>query len=253
MTGRLDGKVALISGAARGQGAEEARRFVAEGARVILGDVLDDEGGAVAESLGTAARYVHLDVTSEDDWASAVAVTDVTFGGLHVLVNNAGVLGFGQIEKTTLDDFVRVIMINQVGPFLGIKAAVPLLARSGGGSIVNISSTAGLGGVPYAAAYSSSKFALRGLTKSAAMELGRKGIRVNSVHPGGVRTAMTDAVGDSGDSAFYRRLPIPRIGEVDDIANVVLFLASDESAYCTGAEFVVDGGATAGDNNIFDR
>ncbi len=246
---RLAGRRALITGGARGQGEAHARRFVAEGAQVVIADVLDAEGEALAEELGDAARYEHLDVSSEDDWQRVIA----TLTELHVLVNNAGVLDFTPLEKTTLDAYLRVIMINQVGTFLGIKTAAPVIHRSGGGSIVNISSTAGLGGVAYAAAYSSSKWAVRGLTKSAAMELGHRGIRVNSVHPGGVATAMTAVLGDDGTSRWYQRLPIARIGAPDDVTNVVLFLASDDSAYCTGAEFVVDGGATAGDNALLER
>jgi 3alpha(or 20beta)-hydroxysteroid dehydrogenase len=246
---RLAGRRALITGGARGQGEAHARRFVAEGAQVVIADVLDAEGEALAEELGDAARYEHLDVASEDDWQRVIA----TLTELHVLVNNAGVLDFTPLEKTTLDAYLRVIMINQVGTFLGIKTAAPVIHRSGGGSIVNISSTAGLGGVAYAAAYSSSKWAVRGLTKSAAMELGHRGIRVNSVHPGGVATAMTAVLGDDGTSRWYQRLPIARIGAPDDVTNVVLFLASDDSAYCTGAEFVVDGGATAGDNALLER
>ncbi|MGH9184689.1 MAG: glucose 1-dehydrogenase [Acidimicrobiales bacterium] len=249
--GRLDRKVALISGGARGQGEAEARRFATEGARVVIGDVLDDEGKAVADDLGDACTYTRLDVTQEDSWAEAVRVAVDTFGALHVLVNNAGILGpFRELVDLPLDDFVRVITVNQVGVFLGMKHAAPAIEASGGGSIVNISSIGGLWGIPFAAAYSSSKFAVRGLTRVGALELGRRNIRVNSVHPGGVDTPMTQEVGGS-EAGFYRRLPIPRVGTVDDITNVVLFLASDESAYCTGSEFVVDGGSLAGDMSLF--
>ena len=252
--GRLDGKVALISGAARGQGEAHARRFVSEGARVVVADLLDVEGEAVAKELGDAARYVHLDVTNEDDWTAAVAATVEAFGELHVLVNNAGVLGaFTPIEKSTVEHFVKVLSINLVGAFLGIKTGAGALRASGGGSIVNISSTAGMWGVPFAADYTASKFGVRGLTKVAALELGRDGIRVNSVHPGGVLTEMVKAVGDDGESDYYRKLPAGRIGTVDDIANLVLFLASDESAYCTGTEFVIDGGMQAGDLQLMPR
>jgi 3alpha(or 20beta)-hydroxysteroid dehydrogenase len=252
--GRLDGKVALISGAARGQGEAHARRFVSEGAKVVIADLLDAEGEAVAKDLGEAARYVHLDVTSEDDWTAAVAATVESFGGLHVLVNNAGVLGaFTPIEKSTVEHFMKVLSINLVGAFLGIKTGAGALRASGGGSIVNISSTAGMWGVPFAADYTASKFGVRGLTKVAALELGRDGIRVNSVHPGGVLTEMVKAVGDDGESDYYRKLPAGRIGTVDDIANLVLFLASDESAYCTGTEFLIDGGMQAGDLQLMPR
>ena len=254
MPGRLDGKVALISGAARGQGEAHARRFIGEGAQVVIGDLLDAEGEAVAKELGDAARYVHLDVTNEDDWTAAVAATVEAFGGLHVLVNNAGVLGaFTPIEKSTVEHFMKVLSINLVGAFLGIKTGAAALRESGGGSIVNISSTAGMWGVPFAADYTASKFGVRGLTKVAALELGRDRIRVNSVHPGGVLTDMVKAVGDDGESDYYRKLPAGRIGNVDDIANLVLFLASDESAYCTGTEFVIDGGMQAGDLQLMPR
>ena len=246
---RLEGKRALITGGARGQGEAHARRFVAEGARVVIADVLDAEGEALAKELGAAATYEHLDVTSEDDWANALASLDA----LHVLVNNAGILGrMTELTDTTVEHYMQIVAVNQLGTFLGMKHAAPLLARSGGGSIVNISSIGGLRGIPYFTAYVASKWAVRGMTKSAAMELGRLGIRVNSVHPGGVATEMTRAVGDSGESKFYQRLPISRIGTPEDIADVVLFLASDDSSYCTGAEFVVDGGSTAGDTAQFD-
>jgi 3alpha(or 20beta)-hydroxysteroid dehydrogenase len=248
MAGRLDGKVALISGGARGQGATEARRFVAEGAKVVIGDVLDTEGEAVATDLGDEGAFVTLDVTSEENWQEAVDSTVDAFGGLHVLVNNAGVLGgFTPLAKTSLDDFMNVLNINLVGTFLGMRTAVPAMRASGGGSIVNISSTAGMWGVPFGAGYTASKFGVRGITKTAALEFGRYHIRVNSVHPGGVATEMTAAVGDDGESDYYRALPAGRIGTVDDISNLVLFLASDESAYCTGTEFVIDGGMQAGD------
>ncbi len=182
--GRLDGKVALISGAARGQGEAEARRFVAEGAKVVIADVLDEEGEAVAHELGDDAVFVKLDVTSEEAWQEAVASTVDAFGGLHVLVNNAGVLGaFTPLVDTTVENFMRVLSINLVGTFVGMKTAAPAMRDSGGGSIVNISSTAGMWGVPFAVEYTASKFGVRGITKVAALELGHDGIRVNSVHP----------------------------------------------------------------------
>ncbi|MGI8663617.1 MAG: glucose 1-dehydrogenase [Acidimicrobiales bacterium] len=253
MSDRLAGKVAIVTGGARGQGEAEVRRFAAEGARVVIADVLDEPGAAVATSLGAIAEFVHLDVTSEESWAAAINETLACFGGLHVLVNNAGILGaFNTIDRLALDDYMRTIMVNQVGPFLGMKHAAGPMGESGGGSIVNISSIGGMRGIPFSTAYVASKFAVRGMTKSAAMELGKRGIRVNSVHPGGVATDMTAAVGDTGESKFYQRLPISRIGTPDDIANLVLFLASDESAYCTGAEFLIDGGSNAGDNAMLD-
>jgi 3alpha(or 20beta)-hydroxysteroid dehydrogenase len=243
--GRLDGKVALISGAARGQGEAEARLFVSEGARVVLGDVLDEEGEKVASSLGDAAAYAHLDVGSESDWAAAVALAEERFGPVNILVNNAGILHFQVIHKTTLEEFERVQRVNVTGTFLGIKAVTPSMTAAGGGSIVNISSTAGLVGLPYVAAYVASKWAVRGLTKSAAIDLGHKGIRVNSVHPGGIDTPMV--AGTDKEAPFYKRLPVSRMGSPDEVARAVLFLASDDSSYTTGAELSVDGGATAGD------
>lgn len=242
---RLDGKIALITGAARGQGAAAARRFVREGARVMLTDVLDDQGKELAAELG--AEYCHLDVSDEDEWASAVAQTVDTLGEITVLVNNAGVLLFSALADTTLADYQRVIGINQVGTFLGMRAVVPSMTRAGGGSIVNVSSVEGLGGMPYLVAYTASKFAIRGMTKVAAMELGQHGIRVNSVHPGAIDTPMVgEALGRPIDiSPIGKKVALRRVGQPEDVANVVLFLASDDSAYCTGAEFVVDGGATA--------
>lgn len=248
--GRLDGKAAIITGAARGQGAAAARRFVAEGASVLLADVADDQGKALADELGRTAAYQHLDVTDEDDWRSAVDAALDAFGELHVLVNNAGVLHFSAIADTTLADYERVVRVNQFGTFLGMRAVIPSLTQAGGGSIVNVSSVEGLGGMPYLVAYSASKFAIRGMTKVAAMELGDKGIRVNSVHPGMIDTDMVRNVfGEAKDtvdlSPIGRKVALGRVGRPEEIADLVLFLASDESSYCTGGEFVADGGATA--------
>ena len=246
--GRLNGKVALISGGARGQGEAEARRFVAEGARVVLGDVLETECRAVVESLGEAARGLRLDVTQEEDWARAGATAQDSFGRLDVLVNNAGIVRTGFLEETSLADYRAVIEVNQVGTFLGMRAVVPAMRESGGGSIINISSNAGIEGVQGVIGYVASKWAIRGMTKTAALELGRYGIRVNSVHPGGVATPMIGA--DDFDSvdqdAVWSAQPIPRVGQPEEIANLVLFLASDESSYSTGSEFVADGGGLAG-------
>ena len=214
----------------------------------MLADVLDDDGAATAKEIGDAATYVHLDVSSEESWEAAV---EACGGVLHVLVNNAGVLGpFSPITKTSMDELRRTVDINLYGTFLGIKHGGALIAKSGGGAIVNISSISGMWGTPYAAAYTASKWAIRGLTKAAALELGRDGVRVNSVHPGGVKTPMTAAMGDDGDSDWYRRLPIPRIGTPEDIAGAVLFLASDDAAYITGAELLIDGGTLAGDISL---
>jgi 3alpha(or 20beta)-hydroxysteroid dehydrogenase len=252
MAGRLDGKVAVITGAARGQGEAEARRFVEEGARVLLTDVLDEEGAAVAADLGDAAAYRHLDVTSEDEWAAAIADADERFGPVSVLVNNAGILDFGPVAKQDVERFRRVIDVNLTGTMLGIKSVIPSMRAAGGGSIINISSNSGIWGIPQAAAYCSSKWAVRGLSKAAALELGKHGIRVNSVHPGGVDTPMTRMPGhDPNEAPWAKALPLGRFGLPDEIAAVVTFLASDEASYVTGAEWSVDGGATAGDRGLF--
>jgi 3alpha(or 20beta)-hydroxysteroid dehydrogenase len=253
---RLDGKVAVISGAARGQGEAEARLFVEEGARVILGDMLDDRGEVVAKELGDAARYVHLDVRDEASWQAAVALAEADFGPVSVLVNNAGIFRVSALVDTPVEQFREVFEVNQLGPFLGMKAVVPSMVKAGGGSIVNISSTNGLGGLPGTISYTSTKFAVRGMTKTAAMELGPLGIRVNSIHPGGVDTPMIapenlgmlaatpDALGDR-----FGDLPLRRVGQPIEIARLALFLASDESSYSTGSEFVADGGMLAGPLN----
>lgn len=248
--GRLAGKVALITGAARGQGAAAARRFVAQGATVMIADVLDEPGKALADELGDAAVFQHLDVTAEQDWAAAVTAVNSAFGPLRVLVNNAGILRFGAIEQTSLADYERVVRVNQFGTFLGMRAVIATMREAGGGSIVNLSSVEGLGGMPYLVAYSASKFAIRGMTKVAAMELGEANIRVNSVHPGMIDTAMVREVfGENADSVDLSpagaRVALRRVGQPEEIADLVVFLASDESSYCTGAEFVADGGATA--------
>ncbi len=247
--GRLDGRVALITGGARGMGKAHVRHFVAEGARVVFGDVLDDRGLAVAAGLGEqACRYLHHDVTSEDDWAAAVALAVEVFGKLDVLVNNAGVLAFATIADMPLADFRRILEVNAVGCWLGMKAVIDPMTRAGGGSIVNISSVEGFTGAAGLSAYSASKFAVRGMTKVAARELGRFGIRVNSVHPGGVLTRMViDAAGARGDGeAFLASVPLARFAEPVEISRLVAYLASDESSYSTGSEFIADGGLLAG-------
>ncbi|MBV9936098.1 MAG: glucose 1-dehydrogenase [Actinobacteria bacterium] len=244
MTGRLAGKVAIITGAARGQGAVEARMFVDEGAKVVVADVLDAEGEAVAKELGDDAVFVHLDVSQPDQWKAAVGAAEETFGKLDVLVNNAGILHFSTIEKMAVEDYMRVVSVNQVGTFLGMQSVIEPMRKAGGGSIVNISSIEGILAMGGTVAYASTKFAIRGMTKVAALELGRDGIRVNSVHPGTIRTPMTDPLGDI--TPIGKIIPLRRVGESEDVASVVLFLASDDAAYCSGAEFVVDGGVLAG-------
>ncbi len=250
--GRLDGKVAIITGAARGQGEAEARLFAAEGARVVVADVLADEAAAVAESIGEAARSAVLDVTDEDAWRTVVADTEEAWGHVTTLVNNAGILDFDAIDRYDAERFRTVLDVNVVGAFLGIKSVARSMTKAGGGSIVNISSNGGMEGLPFVAAYSTSKWALRGLSRSAAIELGRRNIRVNTVHPGIVDTAMSRVGGDAAqtDSAFVQNLPIQRVGTVDDIAPVVLFLCTDEAGYVTGSEYVVDGGHLAGDATV---
>lgn len=246
--GRLEGKLALISGAARGQGEAMARSFVAEGARVVLGDVLDELGESVAESLGSAAVFRHLDVTDELSWQSAVEWCSGELGDLNVLVNNAGIVRAAPLETTTLKDYRAVIDVNQIGSFLGMRAVVAPMRRTGGGSIINTSSVAGLHGVMGVIAYSASKYAVRGMTRSAALELGVDGIRVNSIHPGTIDTAMvnTDEFSHVDRDAYFSAIPAGRIGQPGDVAMLALFLASDESGYCTGSEFVVDGGSSTG-------
>jgi 3alpha(or 20beta)-hydroxysteroid dehydrogenase len=247
----LDGKVALITGAARGVGEATARRFAAEGAHVILGDVLDEPGRAAAATIGDAARFVHLDVTSEDSWRDAVAGIRDDEGHLEVLVNNAGILRVGSLVDTSTDTFLEVMRVNQLGPFLGMRTAAPLLIESSPAAIVNVSSTQGLEGYPGLVAYVASKFAVRGMTKTVALELAEHRVRVNSVHPTGITTPMLAAAaelrsGDDGSRPAGGGVPLGRMCRPEEVASLICFLASDESSMSTGAEFLIDGGATAG-------
>ena len=240
--GRVSGKVALISGAARGMGAEHARLLVKEGAKVVIGDLLEDAGQALVEELGAEnAAFVPLNVTKYEQWQHAVEVAVATFGRLDVLVNNAGIANFAPIEDYTLEQWHTIIDINLNGVFYGMKAAIPALKESGAASIVNISSTAGLKGVPALPGYAAAKFGVRGLSKEAALDLGRYNIRVNSVHPGNIRTPMTD-----GLAVDQSQVALGRMGEAIELSNLILFLASDESSFSTGSEFIADGGETAG-------
>ncbi|MCH8297796.1 MAG: glucose 1-dehydrogenase [Chloroflexi bacterium] len=249
--GRLDGKVALISGGARGQGAEEARLMAEEGAKVVFGDILDDLGKQVEAEITEAGRdatYVHLDVTREGEWQSAVATAVRKYGGLHVLVNNAGILIRKSIEETTEEEWDRIMAINVKGVFLGTKHAIPAMRDSGGGSIVNISSTAGLvGSLEGSPSYTATKGAVRLFTKATAIQHAKDGIRCNSVHPGPIDTEMIrDTITDPERwAARLRRLPLGRVGTAADIAYGVLYLASDEASFVTGTELVIDGGTTA--------
>ena len=239
-TNRLEGKVAIISGAARGQGDNEARRFVSEGARVVLTDI-DPKGQAVADALGANARFVRHDVGNEDDWAKVVAVAQEAFGKIDILVNNAGVFKPANIVDTTLAAFDLHYRVNTLGVFLGMRAVIPAMEK-GGGSIINISSIAGMRGWPGMIAYGGTKWASRGLTQCAARELAPQRIRVNSIHPGLVDTPMLDDHDPAALEAFEAAVPFGRMGSVDDVAEMVIFLASDLSNYITGAEIVIDGG-----------
>ncbi|MFN3424115.1 MAG: SDR family NAD(P)-dependent oxidoreductase [Novosphingobium meiothermophilum] len=246
--GKLEGKVAIVTGGARGMGAATCRRFVAEGARVAIADVLEAEGAALAAELGAAARFLRLDVTSEENWAEVVAAADAGLGPVDVLVNNAGILMFKSLLETTKADYERVLGVNLVGEFLGIKAVAPGMIARGKGAIINVSSVDGMKGANSLVAYASSKWGVRGLTKVAAMELGHKGIRVNSVHPGGVDTVMSNHTGAPREEVDkgYANVPLQRIGGPEEVAAASAFLASDDASYLHGAEIVVDGGMTVG-------
>lgn len=237
--GKLDGKVALITGGARGIGAEDARVLAAEGAKIVVCDLLDEEGQTLAQEVGGV--YHHLDVTSESDWQTAIAFAEKTYGPVDILINNAGVVGFTPLDTCDLAEWNRVIGINLTGTFLGIRYIADSMKRAGGGVIVNMSSTAGLMGYSQLGAYVASKWGVRGLTKSAALDLAQYKIRVVSVHPGPIETPMTAGI----DVGFSRR-PIPRIGQPSEVAAMILFLVAD-ATFSTGTEFVLDGGATIGE------
>lgn len=245
---RLEGKVAIVTGGAKGMGEATVRLFVEHGARVVIGDIAEDQGRALADELGDAAVFCRMDVTTEEDWATAVATAE-SLGPLNVLVNNAGMVHMASILETTREDFLRVVEVNQLSTFLGVRAVIDPMKAAGGGSIINISSIDGLHSCAGLGAYSASKWAVRGFTKAAAIELGQYGIRVNSVHPGGIFTEM----GGKGmiseedlNNSIYKDFPIPRTGQPEEVAYVTLFLATDEASYSTGSEFVADGGWFAG-------
>ncbi|ORV13470.1 glucose 1-dehydrogenase [Mycobacterium celatum] len=239
--GRVDGKVALISGGARGMGAAHAKALLAEGAKVVVGDILDDDGKALAGELGPAARFVHLDVTQPDQWKAAVDAAIDAFGRLNVLVNNAGIVNGNTLQNFPLADWQRIIDINLTGTFLGMQAAVEPMIAAGGGSMINVSSVEGLRGSPGLYGYVASKFGVRGLAKAAALELAPHNIRVNSIHPGLIRTPMTAGIPED-----FLQIPLGRGAEPAEVSACVVYLASDESSYSTGGEFVVDGGLTVG-------
>jgi len=243
---RLAGKVVLISGGARGMGAAHGRLFVAEGARVVLGDLRDEEGKQVADELGEAAVYVHLDVRDEESWAEAVRTARDRFGGLDALVNNAGVVRHETLERTSRASYLDLVEVNQLGVFLGMRAVLGPMRAAGGGSIVNVASIGGLSGMPVMSAYCATKYAVVGMTRSAAMELGPSGIRVNAICPGHIDTPMNAATPKASIPWLTRGLPLRRAGTAGEVAGLALFLVSDESSYCTGAEFVADGGRLAG-------
>jgi 3alpha(or 20beta)-hydroxysteroid dehydrogenase len=240
---RFDGKIILISGGARGQGAAEARMLVAEGGRVVIGDVLDADGRRLAAELGNAAAFLHHDVTEEADWMEAVETAE-RLGGLHGMVNNAGIFIPRPLMETDAALFERHMRVNELGCFLGMKAVVGAMERSGGGSIVNISSVAGLRGSPGAVAYSATKWALRGMTKAAAIDLAPRNIRVNSVHPGPIDTEMLKVRTPEENRRRIEMVPMRRMGTAEEVAKLVLFLLSDDSAYITGAEMTIDGGVS---------
>jgi 3alpha(or 20beta)-hydroxysteroid dehydrogenase len=244
MTDVLADRVAIITGAARGMGATQAELFVAEGATVVIADILDDLGTELAEKLGEAATFVHLDVSDPEAWQRVVGETVAAHGGLDILVNNAGVYKRAMIPDTTLELLDLHYRVNQLGVFLGMQAAFPAMRDSGGGSIINVSSISGMRALPGHAAYGTTKWAVRGMTKYAATEFGRHGVRVNSTHPGFIDTTMLEENSEELNSTIETVTPLGRRGTVDELARVALFLASDQSSYVNGAELTVDGGTS---------
>ena len=247
---RLAGKVAIVTGAARGLGASIVQQLHAQGAQVVLADVRDEEGGALAKSLGERAHYVHLDVSSEAEWTAALAAARKRFGPVTILVNNAGIYRTRATIEQSVEEYLQIIRINQLGTFLGMRTCFAQMRDAGGGSIVNIASTAGIEGVPFALAYTASKHAVVGMTKAAALEFGPAKVRVNVVCPGAMLTPLLveslNVPLSALSAAPFANSPMGRMGDPSEIAPTVVFLASDASSYTTGSEFVVDGGLTAG-------
>lgn len=243
---RLEGKIAIVTGGAQGQGAAIARAFVSEGAKVVIADVADEPGKLIADELGDAALFVHHDVSSEESWTALVAQTAETYGPVNVLANNAGILRFGEILTQPVEEFELLWRVNTLGCFLGMRSVIATMKENGGGSIINASSIEGLAGMAFVAGYTSTKFAIRGMTKGASHELGKYNIRVNSVHPGMIDTPMTRVHG--GDVAMEygaSKIPLRRVGHPEDVAPLYVFLGSEESSYINGAEIAIDGGVTA--------
>ncbi|WP_417620281.1 SDR family oxidoreductase [Parasphingorhabdus sp.] len=247
---RLEGKIAIITGGSTGQGASHARRIVAEGGKVMIGDIQDEAGEALAEEIGDNAIYQHLDVTSEESWQDALTATKETFGLPTVLVNNAGITCHQPIVGQDLDKFQAVLGVSLTGTMLGIKVIAPAMKEAGGGSIINLSSVSGLQGFTTTGAYCAAKWGVRGLSRVAALELGRDKIRVNVICPGPIDTPMLAKV-DVHDEEMWKGRPIQRVGRPDEISNMVVFLASEESSFSTGADFIADGGVSAGDILFF--